>query len=91
LLFELGRRGYRVARRIVVAVIGGTILLVGIVMIVTPGPAMVVIPMGLAILAVEFAWARNWLHRIRERMPDSLNHVLRSGGKKTGPARPGED
>lgn len=35
-------------------------------MIVTPGPAFVVIPVGLAILAVEFVWARRWLKKIRE-------------------------
>ncbi len=35
-------------------------------MIVTPGPALVVIPVGLAILAVEFVWARQWLKKLRE-------------------------
>ena len=56
---------YRFARRIVVAVVGSTVLLAGIVMIVTPGPAIVVIPIGLAILGAEFAWARFWLRSIR--------------------------
>jgi tellurite resistance protein TerC len=73
-----------VARRIAVALIGGTILLVGIVMIVTPGPAFIVIPMGLAVLALEFAWASAWLRRIRERMPESLNKVIPSPAKKRG-------
>jgi tellurite resistance protein TerC len=57
---------YKVARRIVVAVVGATVLLFGVLMIVTPGPAIVVIPVGLAILSIEFAWARNWLKRMRE-------------------------
>ena len=57
--------GYRQARRVVVLVIGSTILLVGIAMIVLPGPALLVIPLGLAILATEFAWARSWLARVR--------------------------
>ncbi len=35
-------------------------------MIVTPGPAIVLIPAGLAILAVEFVWARTWLKKLRE-------------------------
>lgn len=43
--------------------LGLTVLLLGIVMLVTPGPAVIVIPAGLAILAVEFAWARRWLRR----------------------------
>jgi tellurite resistance protein TerC len=35
-------------------------------MLVTPGPAIVVIPVGLAILSIEFTWARHWLRRLRE-------------------------
>jgi tellurite resistance protein TerC len=55
-----------IAKRIVVAVIGGTITLIGIAMIVLPGPAFIVIPLGLSILATEFLWARRWLRKIRE-------------------------
>jgi tellurite resistance protein TerC len=57
---------YATGRRIVVAVVGTSVLLLGIVMIVTPGPAVVVIPVGLAILAVEFVWARQWLKKLRQ-------------------------
>ncbi len=57
---------YKAARRIVVGVVGATVLLIGIVMLVTPGPALVVIPVGLAILSIEFTWARAWLKRLRE-------------------------
>ena len=49
---------YKWARRIVITVTGFTVLLVGLAMIVLPGPAFVVIPAGLAILGLEFAWAR---------------------------------
>lgn len=62
---------YRFAKRIVIGIIGGTVLMVGVIMIVTPGPAFVVIPVGLGILAVEFAWARRWLHTIRRRISES--------------------
>jgi uncharacterized protein (TIGR02611 family) len=55
-------------RRLVVGVVGGTVLLIGIIMIVTPGPAVVVIPMGLAILATEFLWARTLLVKVKERI-----------------------
>jgi tellurite resistance protein TerC len=58
---------YKTARKIVIAVIGGTVVLVGVIMLVTPGPAFVAIPAGLAILAIEFAWARRWLKQIRAR------------------------
>lgn len=57
---------YKAARRIVVGVVGATVLLIGVVMLVTPGPALVVIPVGLAILSIEFTWARAWLKRMRE-------------------------
>ena len=59
-------RTYKVARRLVVAVVGATVLFIGIIMLVTPGPAIVVIPVGLAILSIEFAWARLWLKRMRQ-------------------------
>ncbi len=54
-------------RRAVVFLIGATVVLVGIVMIVTPGPAMVFIPAGLAILATEFVWARRLFRKLKEQ------------------------
>ena len=53
---ELAHQTYVVARKVVIALIGGTITLIGIAMIVLPGPAFIVLPAGLAILAIEFAW-----------------------------------
>jgi hypothetical protein len=53
------------ARKIVVAVLGGTILLIGVALVFLPGPAFIVIPVGLAVLASEFAWARRWLDKAR--------------------------
>ena len=61
---------YRVARRIVITLVGVSVLLVGVIMLVTPGPAFVVIPVGLAILGLEFAWARRWLQKVRERVSE---------------------
>ena len=55
----------RTAKKIVVAVIGGTVTLIGIALIFLPGPAFIVIPVGLSILATEFLWARRWLNKIR--------------------------
>lgn len=54
------------ARRLAVGIIGGTVLLIGIALIVLPGPAFIVIPAGLAILATEFAWAGRWLQKARD-------------------------
>lgn len=66
----------RWAWKLIILVIGGTVLLLGVVMIVTPGPAFVVIPIGLAILATEFAWARRFLKKVKKRIADALkpNH-----------------
>lgn len=52
-------------RKLVIGIIGGTVLLIGIALIVLPGPAFIVIPIGLAILATEFAWARSALNRAK--------------------------
>ncbi len=48
-------------------VAGFTILLAGLAMLVTPGPAFVVIPIGLALLSLEFAWAEEMLERAIEQ------------------------
>jgi uncharacterized protein (TIGR02611 family) len=60
--------GIRQARRFVILVVGSTVLLIGISMAVLPGPAFVVIPTGLAVLAVEFAWARRLMDKARRAM-----------------------
>ena len=71
---------YRTARRIAVLTVGSTVVLLGIVMLVTPGPGLVVIPIGLAILGAEFAWARLWLRRVRESISNqnSRNRAQRA-------------
>ena len=55
----------KVVRRVIVSVIGATVLLIGVALLVLPGPAFIVIPIGLAILATEYAWARRWLRKVR--------------------------
>jgi hypothetical protein len=52
-------------RKLIIALIGGTVLLIGVALIVLPGPAFIVIPIGLAILATEFAWAKRTVTRAR--------------------------
>jgi uncharacterized protein (TIGR02611 family) len=54
-------------RRSIVFLIGSTVLLAGVLMLVLPGPGIVVIIVGLAILATEFAWANRLLTRARDR------------------------
>jgi uncharacterized protein (TIGR02611 family) len=65
-------------RKLIIAVIGGTVLLIGIALIVLPGPAFIVIPVGLAILATEFAWARHALKRTRDFVSRRKNTKTRA-------------
>lgn len=55
----------RTIKRFLIGTAGGIVLFVGICMIVLPGPAIVCIPAGLAILATEFAWARRWSEKVK--------------------------
>jgi uncharacterized protein (TIGR02611 family) len=63
----LARREHHARRslayRIAFGIAGGIVLAAGIVMLVTPGPAFVMIPVGLAMLALEFEWAERLLVR----------------------------
>jgi tellurite resistance protein TerC len=75
---------YKTARRIVVTVVGVTVVLVGMALLVLPGPAFVVIPIGLAILSIEFAWARRWLRRLREGSESAIETLRRLNGRNSG-------
>lgn len=72
-IHQLASVTYRQGRRVVVLIVGTTVLLLGVVMIVLPGPAILVIPLGLAILAIEFAWAKHWLQKIRDTIRGGKN------------------
>ncbi len=58
---------YRLVRKFVVFCIGGTVLLFGIILVFLPGPAIIVIPVGLTILATEFVWARQLLKTLKKK------------------------
>ena len=64
---------YRIAKRIAIGIVGGSVLVVGVCMIVLPGPAFVVIPVGLGILGLEFAWARIWLKKAKAKAGEMAN------------------
>jgi len=52
-------------RRVFLIIAGFTLLLAGVVMLVTPGPGMLVIFLGLGLLAAEFVWARRLMDRMK--------------------------
>src|SRR5262245_25204910 len=72
---------YKVAKRIVIGVVGGTVLVMGVIMMVTPGPGIAGILLGLGILGVEFAWARIWLKRIKAKGQDVVNSLRKKKGE----------
>ena len=76
----------RNVRKIFVGIIGGTVLLLGFVMILLPGPAILVIPAGLAILATEFAWAARWLQKARAKMHEVKTRRAAKKAARQAPA-----
>jgi len=63
------------ARKIVILIVGVTLLVAGVAMMVLPGPATVVIPLGLAILGTEFLWARRLLKYILDEARAAVNRL----------------
>jgi hypothetical protein len=57
----------RLLRRIIVTVVGTVILAVGIVLLVAPGPGLLVIALALVVFAVEYEWARRHLAAVQAR------------------------
>jgi tellurite resistance protein TerC len=52
-------------RQVLAASVGVTVLMIGVALLVLPGPGIVVILVGLAILATEFSWAQRRLHQVK--------------------------
>ena len=63
--------------RIAFAIVGFVILAAGIVMLVTPGPGIAAIILGLGMLALEFAWAERWLERLIDRAEQAVDQVTK--------------
>jgi uncharacterized protein (TIGR02611 family) len=78
----------RRTRMVGVTLLGGTAVLLGIVMLVLPGPGVLVILAGLALLATEYAWARWLLHRAREKTARLRTLLQRNGPRREISARP---
>ena len=66
-MVALALKTFKQMKRLVIGLIGFTVLVIGVAMIVLPGPAFIVIPIGLGILATEFIWAKSLLRRVKQR------------------------
>lgn len=56
--------------RAAIAIVGGVVVVIGIIMIPYPGPGWLVVFLGLGILSTEFAWAKKWLDFGRKKYDD---------------------
>lgn len=65
----------RLLRRIAITVVGTILLTLGVVLLVAPGPGIVVIALALAVFAIEYRWARQRLIEAKE--------LARSAAEKT--------
>jgi uncharacterized protein (TIGR02611 family) len=72
---ELLRFILRTGKRAVILVVGLVLLAGGLVMMVTPGPGILLIIAGLAVLATEFAWAEVMLDRAKEQATKAKDSV----------------
>ena len=81
---KLSSLGFKQARRLIVFVVGMTVLLFGVALLVLPGPAILVIPAGLAILGLEFRWARRWLRQGRVALRNGRARVMRINRQEQG-------
>ena len=75
----------RSAKRIAVAVIGGLLVVVGIALLVLPGPGLVLVVAGLAVLASEFAWASSALEVAKRTAGDAGSVVKRTLWRRKSP------
>lgn len=64
-LDDLAEYSWKQLRRVIIVLLGAGVLVIGVAMIVLPGPAIIVIPAGLAILGTEFLWARQMLAKMK--------------------------
>jgi uncharacterized protein (TIGR02611 family) len=78
-------------RKIFIGLVGGTVLLVGVALLVLPGPGLLIIAAGVAILATEFLWARHafrkakcYAAKLRRHLPFGLDRWFRRRAKSAG-------
>ncbi len=88
---ELKTSSWQLVRQIAVGIAGGVVILLGGIMLVTPGPGLVMIAVGLAILGTEFVWARQLRKRvkdyIRQKVDDARERKEEKKSKKTAQTR----
>lgn len=73
----------RSSKRVAVTVVGGAILVAGLAMMVLPGPGILVMVLGFAILGTEYAWAAAALERTK-KTAEKASRMARGGVSAAG-------
>lgn len=73
-------------RRVVTLIVGSTVLVLGAAMLVLPGPGLLTMGLGLAILAMQFVWARRWLVKVKLQLTHARDRLGRRLGSDDGDA-----
>lgn len=58
-------------RKTAITVLGGGLTLLGAALLILPGPAWLLLPVGLAILSLEYPWAKIWLRKSQKQFSAS--------------------
>ena len=71
-------------KRFVILLVGATLVLIGLALLVLPGPGIVVVIAGLAVLATEFVWAQQLLEKAKESAKRAKNKVAQKARSRKG-------
>lgn len=85
------RRIYHFSKRLLILLVGIPVVAVGIALIPLPGPGLLVMAAGLAILSLEFEWARRWLDHTKDRLEQVVNQARKGAQKKSDQGKKDEN
>jgi uncharacterized protein (TIGR02611 family) len=71
---ESMHKALRATYTLIIAILGTTLVLIGLALLFLPGPGMVVVVIGLGLLASEFAWARRLLRRAKKELEKGMKN-----------------
>jgi uncharacterized protein (TIGR02611 family) len=82
---QIARVIWRIGKRLVITLVGFAVVVAGVVMLVVPGPGLLVIIAGLAILATEFVWAERALKKARQKAEQGVSAAKGALSRKKSP------
>lgn len=65
----------KIVKKVAVTVAGVVVIFVGLLLIVLPGPALIIIPFGLAILATEYDFAHRWVKLFQKKLSSTASYL----------------